>query len=127
MGIDFDMARSYGKWERHFETQELVGTKSLMSPECAYVGNPARAKSNDVQCETSFWNADRNDVWCFGMLVFCLIIGCPPFTSCSNKKDTRFLVASGSKYVTKKRKAYMNYYSMTLRDMLEQWNKSDMV
>merc|ERR1711902_321049 len=52
--IDFDMARSYGKWERHFETQELVGTKSLMSPECAYVGNPARAKSNDVQCETSF-------------------------------------------------------------------------
>jgi len=124
--IDFGVSLRYGHWEGQFETTEVVGTPGCQSPECHYFQQEKLARRKGL-CHVghqSYWRADLNDVWCFGLTVFMLMFSCPCYENCS-VEDERFRALSNDSYLAP-HLAELDKKPLKLRELLQKWGKACM-
>jgi len=80
--IDFGVAYRFGIWERDdMYCRDCVGTAPYMSPECFIVSSKKRrfADSRLNIKQTDKYSAKANDVWCLGVMLFCMLVQEMPY------------------------------------------------
>jgi len=126
--IDFGVAYRFGIWEKDdMYCRDCVGTAPYMSPECFVAGKKKRAADCRLNIkQTDKYSAKANDVWCLGVMLFCMLVQEMPYQQVS-VVDPCFTSVSRGLYLLSEDKRKQRLHRNPIMKMLQQKKRHMMI